>query len=133
MKLNAEEPGQCGCWDLTMVGYSDDAYWESNGDGEPTGHHPQCELYVRPPPDKSLAAQLAARRPVVRALLEEWLNEHPRCSSCGVPATNQARYRYGCDAHREWQHDLAEADLVRRTQRALGLKPPGRPPGAASR
>lgn len=52
-----DDPAHCSCWDLTMVGYTNDQYWEEDADGCPTGHHPQCEFYEPPPFERSSKAQ----------------------------------------------------------------------------
>jgi len=44
-----DDPANCSCWDLTMVGFSSNQYAPSDERGRPTGHHPLCQYYEMPP------------------------------------------------------------------------------------
>jgi len=59
------------------------------------------------------------RAEVLAEALKALLATLPTCSKCEAPATNKARYRYGCDEHREWRDDMGHAPAVRGAVEAL--------------
>lgn len=45
---NKDDPGECSCQHLTMVGHHTNEYWPIV-DHRQSGHHPECQYYEPPP------------------------------------------------------------------------------------